>query len=68
MRLIKETTGVEVKSGDVVHCFKGQAAIVTGWAMPKHSGSTGRVHVKEMKENGFEMGYYPSVYGLKWVE
>lgn len=68
MKLIKETTGVEVKTGEVVHDFSGEAAIVTGWAQPRHSGSTGRVYVKEMGEQGFTGEYYPSVYGLKWVE
>jgi hypothetical protein len=68
MRLIKETTGVEVKTGDIVHDFRGKAAYVTGWALPKHSGSTGRVHVKEMSDRPFSGEYYPSVYGLKWVD
>jgi hypothetical protein len=68
MRLIKESTGVEVKTGDIVHCFRGKAAYVTGWAPPKHSGSTGRVHVKEMSDRPFSGEYYPSVYGLKWVD
>lgn len=68
MRLIKETTGEEVKTGAVVHCFRGKAAIVTGWAQPSHEGSTGRVYVREMNEQGFTGEYYPSVYGLKWVE
>lgn len=67
MKLIKEKTGEIVNAGDVVHCFRGNAAVVTGWELPKSEASTGRVYVKEMKENGFEMGYYPSVYGLKWV-
>jgi hypothetical protein len=68
MRLIKETTGVEVKTGAVVHDFRGKAAIVTSWALPDHTGSTGRVHIKEIGERGFTGEYYPSVYGLKWVE
>lgn len=68
MKLIKETTGEEVKTGAVVHDFRGDAAIVTGWAQPRHSGSTGRVYVKEMGDRGFTGEYYPSVYGLKWVE
>lgn len=66
MRLIREKTGVPVQVGEVVHSFRGEAAIVTGWEVPQHEGSTGRVYVKEMKENGFCMGYYPSVYDLKW--
>jgi len=68
MRLIKETTGVEVNTGDIVHDFRGKAAYVTGWATPRHSGSTGRVYVKEMNDQGFTGEYYPSVYGLKWVD
>jgi hypothetical protein len=68
MRLIKESTGIEVKSGDVAHDFRGEAAIVTGWQEPRHSGSTGRVYVKEMGDKGFTGEYYPSVYGMKWVD
>lgn len=68
MRLINEKTGNEVKTGEVVHDFRGEAAIITGWQEPRHSASTGRVHVKEMNEQGFTGEYYPSVYGLKWVE
>lgn len=68
MRLIKETTGEEVKTGEVVHDFRGKAAIVTGGAQPRHKGSTGRVYVREMNEQGFTGEYYPSVYGLKWAE
>lgn len=68
MRLIKETTGEEVKTGEVVHDFRGKAAILTDWALPKHEGSTGRVYVKEMNERGLTGEYYPSVYGLKWGE
>jgi len=68
MKLIYETTGKPVNTGDVAHDFRGDAAIVTGWQEPRHSGSTGRVHVKEMNEQGFTGEYYPSVYGMKWVE
>lgn len=68
MRLIKETTGEEVKRGDIAHDFRGKAAIVTGWAVPRHAASTGRVYVREMNEQGFTGEYYPSVYGLKWVD
>jgi hypothetical protein len=66
MKLINEKTGNPVQIGDVVHDFRGKAAYVTGWALPRHAGSTGRVHVKEMNEQGFSSEYYPSVYGLKW--
>lgn len=68
MKLIKEKTGDIVNVGDVAHDFRGQAAIITGWAMPRHEGSTGRVYIKEMDERGMTGEYYPSVYGMKWVE
>lgn len=68
MKLVRETTGQPIKTGDVVHDFRGKAAYVTGWALPKHSGSTGRVYVKEMTERGADREFYPSVYGLKWVD
>ena len=66
MRLIKEDTGQEVKIGEVVHTHMGKAVIVTGWQHPEHEGSTGRVYVRTMQDNAFEMGYYPSVIGAHW--
>ena len=68
MRLIREKTGQEIKTGEVVHDFRGGAAYVTGWRAPQHAGSTGRVYVKEMTERGADREFYPSVYGLKWVD
>lgn len=67
MKLVHEKTGIEVKTGEVVHSFRGEAAYVTGWREPQHSGSTGRVYVKEFGDRGFTGEYFPSVYGLKWV-
>lgn len=68
MQLVNTKTNQPIKTGEVVHDFRGQAAVVTGWELPRSAASTGRVYVKEMRENGFEMGYYPSVYNLKWME
>jgi hypothetical protein len=67
MHLVNKHTGVTINAGDVVHDFRGDAAIVTDWALPKHSASTGRVYVKEMNERGITAGYYPSVYNLTWA-
>lgn len=66
MRLTYTKTGDEVKVGDVVHNHMGKAVIVTGWERPKHEGSTGRVHVRTMQDNPFEMSYYPSVINAQW--
>jgi hypothetical protein len=60
--------GVTINIGDIVHDFRGDAAIVTDWELPKHSGSTGRVYIKEMNERGTTAGYYPSVYNLTWAD
>ena len=68
MQLINEKTKQPVKTGDVVHDFRGKAAFVTGWREPQHAGSTGRVYVKEMSDRAFSGEYYPSVYSLKWVD
>lgn len=68
MKLIREKTGEIVNVGDIAHDFRGKAAIITGWALPKTYGSTGRVYIKEMNDQGFTGEYYPSVYGMKWVE
>lgn len=68
MKLIREKTGDIINVGDVVHDFRGKAAIVESWSLPKHEGSTGRVYVKEMGERGISGEYYPSVFSLKWVD
>ena len=66
MRLINNKTGQEIKVGEVVHTHLGKAAIVTGWQHPEHEGSTGRVFVRTMQDNAFEMSYYPSVINAQW--
>lgn len=64
LRLI-HTDGTPVKEGDTVTDFRGDTATVTGWQVPRHEGSTGRVYVREGETTG---AYFPSVYGLKWQE
>lgn len=67
MQLVHESTGIPVNAGEVVHDFRGKAAIVLSWSLPTHEGSTGRVLIKEMNESGFTAEYYPSVYSLRWA-
>ena len=67
MKLIYETTGVEVKSGDIAHTFNGKPVVVTGWQEPRHEGSTGRVICQSMDESKWTNAWYPSVIGAKWV-
>lgn len=61
MKLVFKGTAIPVLMGDKVTCFRGEQAVVTGWAEPRHSGSTGRVYTSDGE-------YYPSVYNLEWVE
>lgn len=59
-----------VQKGDEVIDFRGDKAIVVSWVPPKFEGKSGKVYVKENMKNGqsWEMGYYPEVYGLKWID
>ena len=41
--------------------------IVTGWKEPQYSTSTGRVYVK-VKDSSTEIGYFPGVFGLEFME
>ena len=68
MKLVYENTGCEVKVGEPARTFRGETVYIEGWEEPRHAGSTGRVYVKEMRENGFTCGYYPSVIGAVWVQ
>ncbi len=67
MKLIYETTGKEVQSGDIAHTFRGEAVIVTGWQEPRHAGSTGRVYCQSMDESKWQNSWYPSVIGAVWI-
>tara|TARA_R110000868_G_scaffold22937_2_gene93493 strand:+ start:311 stop:505 length:195 start_codon:yes stop_codon:yes gene_type:complete len=58
--------GKPIAEGDMVRNFRNEVATVTGWAEPKHDGSSGRVFVTE--DGQHEQGYFPNVYGLQWKE
>lgn len=68
MQLINLKTNQPLQTGEVVHDFRGEAAIVTGWCEPQHAGSTGRVYVKYMNDEGWHREFFPSVINAKWVE
>ena len=67
MKLINSKTKQPVHIGEVAHDFRGKAAVITGWQVPQHTGSTGRIDIREMDEHGLSASYYPSVYGMEWV-
>ncbi len=61
-RLVEVKTGREVEFGEVLTDLRGKREdVLTGGEPPRHSGSTGRVHI----EGG--NSFYPSVYGLQWL-
>lgn len=67
MKLVYESSGVEVKEGDEANLKDGKPVIVTSIEKPRHGGSTGRVHVR-VAGTARNTGYYPSVIGAKWID
>lgn len=71
MKLVHDETLKPVGIGDRVVDFRGEEAIIVDMQEPHHSGSTGRVYVREIgpsgEPDGPSQGYYPSVYNLKWI-
>ena len=61
MTLIDEKTGKAAQVGDVLTDFRGDTSTLTGMREPQHAGSSGRVFTDEGE-------FFPSVFGLKWVE
>ncbi len=66
MRLVKDKTLEPVNVGDVLHTFRGEPVIVTGWREPGRIQSTGRVYLRSMDERGIEGEYFPSVINCHW--
>ena len=56
-RLVTENDMQPVSLNDPIENFRGEPDVLRNAVCPRHGGSTGRVN-----------NYYPSVYGLKWVE
>jgi len=56
-RLVTENDMQPVSLNDPIENFRGEPDVLKNATCPRHGGSTGRVN-----------NYYPSVYGLKWVE
>ena len=61
MKLVN-AQGQEVKVGDTVATYEGIQATVTGWAEPKHSGSTGHIHTTLHHGE-----HFPSVFDCKFI-
>ena len=68
MRLVYESSGKEVKVGDVVHLDSG-AYTVYSFSEPHKPASSGKVFIRPISnENGFSSEYYVGVIGAKWIE
>jgi len=67
MKLVYESTGVEVKTGDVVH-VRGVPYFVMETREPHKPSSTGRVLCKAMSDNAWLNEWYPGVIGAEWVD
>lgn len=67
MKLVyADAQDLTVSTGDTLVDFRGETATLIGATPPHKPSSTGRVYVRD--EDGHQCEYYPSVYGLKWVE
>jgi len=67
VKLVREKDGAEVKVGDELATFRGEACKLVAVQEPHKPGSTGRIYV-EFGTGGRSWGYFPSVCGLKWVK
>jgi hypothetical protein len=70
-KLVSQLTGKEVNIGDEFLDSRGDTMRLTGGFPPRHSGSTGRVEVKQVSGEFASMGaveYFPSVIKAVWVK
>jgi len=67
MKLVYESSGVEVKTGDTVH-VDGEPYYVMTITEPHKPSSTGRVFCKAMGERGWACEWFPGVIGAKWID
>ena len=65
-KLVVEATKEAVKSGDRVKCFRGETYTLDYYTAPHKLSSSGHVYVLDAQ--GVTHSYYPSVFGLKFVE
>ena len=66
MKLVYASTGLEVKSGDVVH-VDGKPFYIMDMREPHKSSSTGRVLCKAMSDKAWINEWYPGVIGAVWI-
>jgi hypothetical protein len=67
MKLV-DKRGCKVAVGTIVRSFRGEVATVHGITRPHKPASTGRVYVRFSDDEGTMGEYFPSVFGLTWVD
>lgn len=62
--------GRPVEHGDILVSHDGEQYTIHGGQAPRHSGSTGRVFVKQVGSDPHDMDreFFPSVFDLQWEE
>ena len=61
---LKDEQGHNVRQGDTLVSFRGEAATMLGGTPPHKPSSTGRVYVQT--NMGHRCEFFPSVYNLTW--
>ena len=64
MNLIHSKSKQLVKINDTVVSFRGEKYTVVDMTEPLHSGSTGRIYVKN--DLGMRREFFPSVFDCEW--
>lgn len=66
--LVWQASNGDAEKGEVITCFRGEHYILMGGNPPHKPSSTGRVWVKDYDDPSYTQEYFPSVFGLKWIE
>ena len=65
LTLVDEKTLKPATMGQEVETFRGESFRIVGGQAPRHSASTGRVHVETLE--GWASEFFPGVVGMKWL-
>lgn len=66
--LVHQDSGERTVKSEMVKCFRNETYILEGGNPPHKSSSQGKVWVSLLGNKNFNREYYPSVFGLKWIE
>lgn len=66
-QLVYSDSGRPVLTGDIIRDRRDGNVTVTGWQVPRHAGSSGRVYVSRGKISGASDSYFPHVFGLEFI-